>query len=134
MDKTAQNCIKKLILVFSGAFAAVFSAQYASFFKDNKTTTFDLKFPFVDNENVEFFLNYSLQTFALFVGTFLYTGIEVAMIIFENFATLVPNLICNEFAQIIDMYEQKQLTEPKLRAAFKNTLVMSLDYERYVFI
>lgn len=134
MDKTIQNCIKKLVLVLSGGFACVLSALYASLFLGNKTTTTQVKFPFIEDENMEFYLNSVLQVICVTNGFFLYTGIEVAMTIFENFATLSPKLIQNDFAHVIDIYEQKKLTEPQLRILFKNILVQSLDYDRFVFI
>lgn len=131
MDKTMRNFIKKILLVLSGGIAAVSSALFASFFMGNKTTTFELKCPFVDDENLDFILNSILQSIALFIGCFFYAGIEIAMTIFESFASAAPRLIYNEFAQLIEMYEQKRLTESQFRAAFKNVVVMSLDYERY---
>lgn len=134
MDQTIRNCIKKIILVLCGGIAAVFSAQYATFVMNHKTTTFELKYPFVDDENMEFLLNFLFQSIALFLGCVLYTGVEVAMTIFENFAAVTPKLIYHELAQLIEMYEQKQLTKSQLRVSFKNTLVMSLDYVRYVFV
>lgn len=133
IDKTIQKCIKKLVFVLSSGFASVFSAEYATFFLNNKTTTTELKFPFIDDENMEFYLNSIIQLISVCNGFLLYTGVEVAMTIFENFATLLPKLLYNEFAQKVDMYEQKQLTKPQLRILFKNALVLPMEHNRYVF-
>lgn len=134
MDKAVRNFIIKMLCICVGGFGAGFSALYASFILDNKTSTTELKIPFVDDENVEVLSNYFLQSMFVLMAFFVYYGIEMAMTIFESYVSVAPELIHNEFCQLIEMYEQKQLTESQLRAAFKNALIMVLDYQRYVFM
>lgn len=134
MDITAINFIKKTALMCFGAYSCVFSASYASFWMNNKTTTTSVKFPFVDvKSDAEFYLNLTLQWLILIHATFVGFGIEVMMNLIENFAKVSPKLIHLEFTEAIVMYEQKRLSEPQLRFAFKNALVRCLDYDRYTY-
>lgn len=134
MDTSARKFVIKYILIATGGYSCVFTACYASFWMNNKTTTTSLKVPFVDEHtDEEYYYNSVLQWLLLFHSTFLAVGFEIAMTLFENFAKLSPKLIHLEFTESIDMYKSKELSELQLRAALKNTLVQCLDFDKLDF-
>lgn len=134
MDSSAAKFVIKYILIATGGYSCVFTACYASFWMNNKTTTTSLKVPFVDeNTDEEYYYNSALQWLLLFHSTFLAVGFEIAMTLFENFARLAPKLIHLEFTESIDKYKCEELSELQIRVALKNALVQCLDFDKYEF-
>lgn len=71
-----------------------------------KTTTTEVKFPFIDEKSdTEFIVNLILQWTILIHGFFVYVGIEIMMLLIENVAIVVPKLTEHEFRQSIEKYE-----------------------------
>lgn len=131
MDISIKNFVKKVSLMLVGGYGCIFSALYASFWRDSKTTTTAVQFPYVDEiSDMQFYLNLMLQSLLLYYICFLYFGIETTMSLFENFATISPKLIHLELNECITLYEQNKCSMTELRNAFKNCVLQILDYER----
>lgn len=118
-----------------GGYGGLFSALYSSFVLDVKTTTTEVKIPFItEKSTAEFVLNCALQ-FTIFIhGCASYIGIECAMAILENFAKVSTEIIRNEIVQMNDSNKRKELSEFQLRTLFKNILLQLHDFDRCVML
>lgn len=115
-----------------GGFTCAFSTLYASFWMGKRTTTVDVKFPFVqEKSDEEFWFNFALQWIIFINGLFLYFGIEITMNLFEDFAKISPKVIHLEFIDTMKKCEQKELYDEQLRITFKNGIMLVTDYQRY---
>lgn len=134
MDICAINCFKKLALMLTGGLTCAISTVWASFYVGNRTTTTAVKFPYIDEDTeANFIWNSCLQwTIYAHAGLF-YAGIEIPLTLFENFAQVSPELIHLEFKETIEMYETQEFSESQRYMAFRNIVLLTLDFEKLVF-
>lgn len=137
MESTTWVFLKKYTIMWFGANLSLLMPLYATFWtveRTVQTTPLALKLPLVDeNSYAEIYLNWILYFINIPLGALILTGLEISMNLFENFAVISPKLIHNEFVEMIDSYERKELTEQQLRNAFKTTVEHTLNNERYTF-
>lgn len=131
MDRTIKSLLIEVILMSIGGVSAYSGAVYSSFVLGVKTTTTETKIPFVnENSTSEYYLNLLLQSTIFCHALFIYFGIEIMMLIFENVAAISPKLIQYELERLREMNQDKQLSKAQLRLTFKNIIVQSLDFDR----
>lgn len=126
-----RKCLIKLILLAFGACGAAFPSIYSAFVLGVKTTTIEIKFPFVVEKSMtEFYINCILELVTFFHGTLIYLGSECTMTIFENFTAVSTKLIENGLLEIdADNSEQKETPELQMRFLFRNILLQSRDFD-----
>lgn len=80
IDATMKNFGITVTAMTCGSLVAVFGPIFFYFTEGNKSTTIEVKVPFLDdNQNDEYLINMLLQSIVYFHGFFIYFGIEVAM-------------------------------------------------------
>lgn len=105
-DAIIRNFLARIILLSMGGTSGVSRPAYVFIDRGIKTTTTEVKFPFIDEKSdTEFILNLILQWTILIHGFFVYVGIEIMMLLIENVAIVVPKLTEHEFRQSIEKYE-----------------------------
>lgn len=131
LNTNGKSYVAKCLMMNAGGYSCALSTVYASYWMGTKTSTISAKIPFIEpDSDTEFYMNYTFQWVVFAHSFLLYSGIETAMSLFENFATVAPELIQLEFTDTIDMYEKKELSELQFRVAFRNSLVQLQDYDR----
>lgn len=130
-DAIIRNYLAGLVFLSMGGASAEILPAYVFIDQGIKTTTTEVKFPFIDEKSdTEFILNLILQLTILIHGFFVYVGIEIMMMLIENVAIVIPKLTDHEFRQSIEKYEQNEISKHQLRLEFRNIVVQCLDYDR----
>lgn len=131
MDITARNFVLKVILMSVGGVSAVSGPIIAYFTDGIKTSTTDLLFPFIEEESdAHFITNLIFQFSIYFHAFFLYLVMEIAMVLIENVASLVPKLVKHESGKLIEESEQQELSELQLILTVKNIVKMAVDHDK----
>lgn len=121
-------------MVISGL-TTQFGPTYVFITKRIRTTTTDLKMPFIDeNSPYQFTLNFALQFVFSGHGGFIFYGIEITVIILENAIRAAPKLIQHELLELIYEYKQNAISKTQLRSAFRNTIIQCADVLRWNLI
>lgn len=118
-------------MLFAAALCAVFGPVYYFITQGIKSTTIEVKIPFIpDEEDVQYSVNMLLQFGVLFHGIFIYMGIETVMTLFENVVNVTPYLIKSRLNKLNKMHEVKELSELQVRFTFLDVTKQMLGYER----
>lgn len=132
MDETMKRFVGKLLLMYIGAWGGILPTLYLSFVMDEKTTTIELKYPFIaEKSSTEFYMNLTLQWIVYLHSTCIYFGIELLMLIFENFAGLSSKLIRNDLIEMNNSTERRKISKLQLRSAFRSIFLQFRDCDRY---
>lgn len=128
IDESVRGFFMKIGILFLAMCICVFWPVYSVTMYGTKTTTLDVKIPFVEaHSDREFLFNSILMLIiASHAGTF-YVGLEVAVSIWVDIATAAPKLIAYEFKKLDDLLHQSDGTDLKLRIAFLNIAKQVLD-------
>lgn len=116
--------------MLTGACWCVSGPIYVYFMYGIRTTTIEVKFPFVDDPNMEYKLNMTMQ-FVVFVhGGFVYQGMEPALMIFTDFIKIFPKIIKLKLNELNEQIFNKKVSEAQIRLIFKNIVNQSHDHDK----
>lgn len=134
IDKTVRDFFIRTGMMFLSYFVAMAGPMRAYFFYDVRTTTTELKFPFVaEDSDGEFIGNVICQACLGAVGMLAYTGLEVIMAFFDNFADVYPKLVEFELQNLDRKIEQKNLTKQQIKPIFRRIAKHAVDADKYCF-
>lgn len=134
INDTIRGYFQKMGLMFLSFLMAVIGPAYAFIFKNIKTTTTAVKFPFIEeNSNAEFIGNVLFQSVIACHGIIGYFGMEAAMSIFCDNVTVPPKVIEMELRRLDEKNQQRNyFNSPQMRLNFKNIMKQVMDTEEYV--
>lgn len=119
IDATIRGFFIKMGMMFLSYFIAMIGPMRAYFFYGIRTTTTELKFPFVtEKSDGEFVGNVLIQACLGGVGMLAYTSLEVVMAFIDNFANVYPKLIENELRELGDKVKKEKPTESQIGPSF----------------
>lgn len=128
LDITLINLAKKFLSMMVSGYGCVFSALYASFVQDNKTTSTSVMIPLIEEKSDrEFYINLTFQSVFVLHVFLLYCTIECQMNLYEDFAGVAPKLIHLELSECLAAPEK--LPPQQLCCAFRNCTILVVDYE-----
>lgn len=112
--------------------AAEIGPEYGLIVKGIKTTTTELKFPFIAAKSIaEYISNVIVQCMIGIIGVTVFVGIEIAMNLIDDCATISPKLVKYELQKLSTMIENNSLTEKQLKNIFKGILKLTLRSDEY---
>lgn len=124
-----------MMMILLSYATAEMGSGYELFFHGFKTTTTELSFPFIEEKsNAEFTANFVVQCVVGGLGFTAYVGIEVAMSIFDDFATISPKLVKSELGKLSDMIENMHLTRLQIQTSLKDAIKLSLRSDEYEYL
>lgn len=121
MDGTMRQFLFKMATI-AGAFSIASISPYIGYLSTGtRTTTTETRIPFTEpKSNEEFIGNFIIQSIITLHGGPSYVGLECFLSLLGNVVTVVPPLIKSEFAQTIELYERKSISELELRIRIGN--------------
>lgn len=119
-----------MVMLAISAGWAILGPVHAYYYHGIKSSTIDVKIPFVEDSNTEFMINITAQFIIFFHGCMVYTGLEIAMDIFKDFAKISPKLIKLRLDELCKMIEIGELSEAKNYFTFKDIVKQTIDCDK----
>lgn len=134
IDATVKSFFVKMTMIFLSFGAGVTGPAYALLFYNIKTTTIEVKLPFVDEKSdAEYLGNMLLQGMIAGHGIIGYIGIEVAMVLFSDVVTISSKIVEHELWTLSEDIEKEKLNK-QLSLRFRNIVRQALDADECVSI
>lgn len=133
IEKTIKNFCLKIGIMVVAFFAAVSGSAYVFITQGVKSTIFDLRIPFTDeNSNAEFLLNMALEFLVGTHGFLSFVGLEVTVVLLTDATSILPKVIEYELKQMHFTYQKNNITDTSKYMTFKNILKQTMDFKKYV--
>lgn len=134
IDSTIRTYFTKILTMFASFIYALIFILYLYFRHGIRSTTTELKFPFIaEDSDAEFIANLIYQYVIAVIGFLGFIGLEAMMSLFNDTASISPKLAEYEFGRLDKMVENGRLSEPRIQFALIRIIKRALDTDKYVF-
>lgn len=130
MDICMKNFMSRMSLMFGVFSIGLFKMHYAMIFMGIKTTSVEVKLPFIEeNSNNEFALNYLFQTIVFSFGLCVFFVVETSMELCMLVIAISPKLIAFEFRKMDENIEKGQSNPLQVHFTFRNIVQQVMDMD-----
>lgn len=134
IDATIRKFFTKITIIFLSFCATMIGPAHAYIYHGVKSTITELKFPFIEEKsNDEFIGNVAVQIGIGGIGLLAYTGIEIAVGLLDDVASISPKLVKNELKKFDALVKSKRLNELQIQYIFRNIVKQTLNSDEYDF-
>lgn len=127
IDESVRSFFTKMSILLLSYSTILIGPTYVYVKYGIKTTTTNLKFPFIaEDSSLEFILNVIAQAYVCAFGILGYIGLEVVMGLIHDFAHIAPKLLEYELKKFDDMVAKNCLPKSKMDLTFMNIIKQAL--------
>lgn len=133
MDKSMRSFISRFMIMFCTFAVGICRLIYTNVFLGIKTTTTEFKMPFTEEKSdIEFTLNFLIQTVLIAYGLFGYIGMESAMEVAVVCVNTASQAIKYEFQKLDANIALRRFNDVQERLTFRNIVQQIMDADRYL--
>lgn len=131
MDNSIKKFISRFVIMFSIFAIAITKIYYVTIFMGIKTTTTEVKIPFIEEKsNDDFLANIILQTILSSYGLFGFIAMEVGMELNALVVAISSKLIKFEFNKLDEWIERAKLSPMQLCTSLRNIVQQVMDVDK----
>lgn len=132
IDSTIKFFFTKIHMMLLAFIVAEIGPEYGLIVEGIKTTTTELKFPFIaEQSTTEYIMNVIVQCIIGAIGVTTFVGTEIVMNLIDDCATVSPKLVKFKLQELSKQIENECLTEKQLKITFRDILKLTLRSDEY---